>query len=176
MSIRGTRKTILLVSSLIGAVISGIVKADTYEFSYSLHGDSTYHYIAFNGESVLDSNSYRLFTHHLRDRYTNEISACEPRLAITLAELYKRTNKHIIIHSGFRSLETNRREKIGGANQSQHLQCSAVDFELPGYSAELTAIILTSVLDDLWGDHLGGVGVYENTVHLDTGRRRFWKK
>lgn len=168
---------IALALPLISFADAGSQKSDLnhqYELTYSLAGQSAYHHLVFLGNSAVDLSSHLTFSNHLRDDTTKERQACDSRLAITLAEIQRRAKEHIIIWSGFRSETKNKKED--GATLSQHLNCTAVDFQLVHHTAEQTAVIAVGVLNDLWGDHLGGIGINNGTIHLDTGPRRFWRK
>lgn len=78
----------------------------------------------------------------------------------------------IVVTSGYRSPETNRRlESEGAARNSLHLQGKACDITLPGLSARHLGEV---------GRYFqqGGVGFYtaRNFVHIDSGRARTWGK
>jgi uncharacterized protein YcbK (DUF882 family) len=74
----------------------------------------------------------------------------------------------LVIHSGYRSPETNAATE-GAARNSLHMWGMAADFHIPGVS-----------IDDLWQVSAacplsGGVGYYpEGWVHLDVGPKRYW--
>lgn len=77
----------------------------------------------------------------------------------------------IVMHSGYRSPETNARTE-GAARGSLHMQGMAVDFHVPGISMPM----LYSVVRQCSG--IGGIGYYERGdggwLHIDTGWRREW--
>jgi uncharacterized protein YcbK (DUF882 family) len=74
----------------------------------------------------------------------------------------------IVVHSGYRSPETNAATE-GAARNSLHVWGEAVDFHVPGVS-----------IDELWQvcwkcSLSGGVGYYPGGwVHLDVGEKRYW--
>jgi uncharacterized protein YcbK (DUF882 family) len=89
-------------------------------------------------------------------------------LAMVQAQFDRRP---ILVTSGYRTEATNerlRRQGIDAARNSFHLRGCAVDIQMPGVAPASMAD-----LGSLLG--LGGVGVYANFVHLDTGPRRTWK-
>jgi hypothetical protein len=74
----------------------------------------------------------------------------------------------IPINSGHRDPGHNKR--VGGANRSQHIEGKAIDLDVSNMSkAERLRVIKTA-------SALGftGIGVYENSLHLDMGGRRAW--
>lgn len=93
---------------------------------------------------------------------------------------YKRT---MIVNSGFRTVEHNRR--IGGSPNSQHLIGIASDINLPmgefqGFSAKRKEEFLQNVKRKWYeicaADGLGGgVGFYNTFFHLDSRKKKsFW--
>ena len=70
-----------------------------------------------------------------------------------------------IIHSGYRTPETNR--LVGGASKSMHQRGKAVDFRIPGVSNR-------KIYNFLVSKKMGGVGYYKTHIHMDTGRFRTW--
>ena len=74
----------------------------------------------------------------------------------------------IVLHSGFRTPETNemlRRAGAGAAKNSLHLQAKAADISLEGIPPSRLAAAAR-------GTGLGGVGRYRGFVHVDTGPPR----
>jgi uncharacterized protein YcbK (DUF882 family) len=108
----------------------------------------------------------------MRDVQAGEVHPIDLRvyylLAMVQAEFGERP---IFVTSGYRTTATNewlRRQDIDAARNSFHLSGCAVDIQVPGVApASMAGLGL------LLG--LGGVGVYANFVHLDTGPRRTWK-
>ena len=110
----------------------------------------------------------------LRDHYSGEIGAIDPRLFDLLHQvqvLVGGTRPFEVI-SGYRCSTTNAtlRETRGGgvAKNSLHMEGRAIDVRLPGVS-------LTDLRDAAVSLKLGGVGYYAGQfLHLDTGRVRRW--
>lgn len=129
--------------------------------------------IGFTSDKKLNLESREWFDLALRDREAGFIHDCSPRLALTLAEIHRRTGSIIRLHSGYRTKPTN--DKHTGVDNSHHLDCTAVDISLEDMSQPDLAALALVVLTDLWGDKVGGVGVYDSRVHIDVGARRYWE-
>lgn len=110
----------------------------------------------------------------MRDHRTDEVKDIDPRLLDILYDLQQRmeTKSPLIVFSGYRSPATNallRREGIGVARNSLHMQGMAIDLTMPGWS---TRDIARAAL----AYQQGGVGYYprSNFVHIDSGEVRTW--
>lgn len=89
---------------------------------------------------------------------------------------YNDIKRPMIVHSGYRSPQTNARTE-GAVRNSQHLRARAVDFHVDGVSvADLWRLCYSRSL-------AGGLGYYpaptgrpsdEGWVHLDSWERRYW--
>ena len=78
----------------------------------------------------------------------------------------------IIISSCYRAPEYNKR--VGGTPKSQHQQFTAVDFSVAGIAARNVAWHCKALR--VAGGFRGGIGSYNNFVHLDTrGRNATWR-
>ncbi|MGA7354747.1 MAG: D-Ala-D-Ala carboxypeptidase family metallohydrolase [Candidatus Cybelea sp.] len=73
----------------------------------------------------------------------------------------------LIVTSGYRTVKTN--EAIeGAARNSMHCFAKAVDFYVEGVS-------MRELFDVCWAQaRSGGIGFYEDHIHLDSGTRRWW--
>ncbi|MER8455857.1 D-Ala-D-Ala carboxypeptidase family metallohydrolase [Mesorhizobium sp. M1300] len=70
--------------------------------------------------------------------------------------------------SGFRDAARN--ERAGGAKASQHIEGNALDLDVRGKSqAERIKII-----QEARAQGFGGIGIYANSIHIDTGPQRAW--
>lgn len=77
----------------------------------------------------------------------------------------------IMVNSGYRTPSWNK--KIGGATNSQHIQCKAADIVATGWTAsKLHAKILELIADGKMKD--GGLGKYASFVHYDVSTPRRW--
>ena len=76
-------------------------------------------------------------------------------------------HKPLIITSGYRTEATNEATE-GAARNSQHLYARAVDMYVAGVSNR-------ELFDLCWAQGAsGGMGYYDDHVHLDSGTRRWW--
>lgn len=114
----------------------------------------------------------------LRDWRRDELTRIDPDLFDIIWTVYRevRASEPIHVVSAYRSPATNnmlRRRSSGVARNSQHTQGRAMDFFIPGTSAEEIRAAGLRL-------QAGGVGYYprSNTpfVHLDTGSIRMWPR
>lgn len=111
----------------------------------------------------------RLSPNGLRVQHSKVQVAClKPGVLRILKMVERRYGKKPIITSGYRSPKGNRR--AGGARNSQHIFCKAVDIQVEGVSKWKLAKYLRTV------PGRGGVGTYCRTksVHIDIGSVRDW--
>lgn len=97
-----------------------------------------------------------------------QVACLKPGVIRLLKVVERHYGKKPIITSGYRSPNRNRR--AGGAKNSQHIYCKAVDIQVEGVSKWNLAKFLRTV------PGRGGVGTYcrTNSVHLDIGSKRDW--
>ena len=110
----------------------------------------------------------------LRDHYTGEVGAIDPRLFDLLHQVRQLVGgaRPFAVISGFRCAATNetlRTTRGGGvARHSLHMEGRAIDVRLPG-------VALADLRDAAVSLKAGGVGYYAGQfVHIDTGRVRRW--
>ncbi len=111
----------------------------------------------------------RLSPNGLRVQHEKVQVAClKPGVLKILKIVERRYGKKPIITSGYRSPKRNRR--AGGARNSQHIFCKAVDIQVEGISKWQLAKYLRTI------PGRGGVGTYCRTrsVHIDIGKKRDW--
>ena len=111
----------------------------------------------------------RLSPNGLRVQHSKVQVAClKPGVLKILKIVERRYGKKPIITSGYRSPKRNRR--AGGARNSQHIFCKAVDIQVEGVSKWQLAKYLRTI------PGRGGVGTYCRTksVHIDIGSKRDW--
>ena len=111
----------------------------------------------------------RLSPNGLRVQHSKVQVACiKPGVIRLLKMVERRYGKKPIITSGYRSPRGNRR--AGGARNSQHIFCKAVDIQVEGVSKWKLAKFLRTL------PGRGGVGTYCRTksVHIDIGSVRDW--
>ncbi|WP_269929990.1 YcbK family protein [Aminobacter sp. HY435] len=97
-----------------------------------------------------------------------DVACLKPSLVRVLKTVEQRFGKKMIVTSGYRNPERNRRAR--GAKNSQHMYCAAADIQVPGVSKWELATFLRSM------PGRGGVGTYchTNSVHVDVGPERDW--
>jgi len=111
----------------------------------------------------------RLAPHGLvRQRPDVNTSCFKPQLVRLLKAIEAHYRKPVIVTSGYRSPEHNRR--VRGARRSQHMNCAAADIQVEGVSRWELARFARSL------PGRGGVGTYCHTasVHVDIGPERDW--
>jgi uncharacterized protein YcbK (DUF882 family) len=109
----------------------------------------------------------------LRDHFTNKPTAMEPRLLGMLLAAAGNFHSDVVdVVSGFRHPKYNlilRKKGHQVARDSQHTHGNAIDFYVPGITAQAL---------QAWAkaQKLGGVGLYPESgfVHMDTGPIRTW--
>lgn len=132
------------------------------------------------GEEIfLNSNLSLLHTDKInwffRDWREKQSVAMDQSVIMALNNICRDPRLHelpetVYIHSGYRTRATNemlRKRSSSVAKNSLHIQGKAIDFSIPGVSPRLIASIAREILD-------GGVGQYDNFVHIDTGPKREW--
>jgi uncharacterized protein YcbK (DUF882 family) len=98
-----------------------------------------------------------------RDGYP--IVLVHPSLIVLLNTIRRYFDKPVIVNSGYRTRSHNR--AIGGARYSYHCLGMAADIWVPGVSIiDLYSLAL--------GNNVGGIGIYNNFIHLDVGKQRLW--
>jgi len=111
----------------------------------------------------------RLAPNGLRTQHSGVDVAClKPALVRLLKRVEQRYGKPVVVTSGYRSPQRNRRAR--GAKNSLHMYCAAADIQVEGVSKWDLAAYLRSV------PGRGGVGTYCHTksVHIDIGPKRDW--
>jgi uncharacterized protein YcbK (DUF882 family) len=111
----------------------------------------------------------------LRDHYSGEIGAIDPRLFDLLHQVQQLVGgtRPFEVISGYRCAATNAtlRDTRGGgvAKNSLHMEGRAIDVRLPG-------VALAELRDAAVSLKAGGVGFYpgQQFVHIDTGGVRRW--
>ena len=104
----------------------------------------------------------------LKQRENVDVSCFKPQLVRTLKTIERHFGKRVVVTSGYRSPEHNRR--VRGARRSQHMNCAAADILVEGVSKWEIARFARSL------PGRGGVGTYchTNAVHVDVGPERDW--
>lgn len=97
-----------------------------------------------------------------------DVSCLKPSLVRVLKAVEQHYGSKIVITSGYRNTERNRRAR--GAKNSLHMYCAAADVQVEGVSKWELANYVRSM------PGRGGVGTYCHTesVHIDVGPERDW--
>lgn len=97
-----------------------------------------------------------------------DVACLRPSLVRVLKSIESRFGQKVVITSGYRSAERNRRAR--GARNSLHMACAAADIQVAGVSKWTLAEYVRSM------PGRGGVGTYCHTesVHVDVGPERDW--
>jgi uncharacterized protein YcbK (DUF882 family) len=97
-----------------------------------------------------------------------DVGCLKPSLVRMLKGVEQHFGKKMIVTSGYRNPERNR--KARGARNSLHMFCAAADVQVPGVDKWQLARFVRSM------PGRGGVGTYchTNSVHIDVGPERDW--
>jgi uncharacterized protein YcbK (DUF882 family) len=97
-----------------------------------------------------------------------DVACLKPSLVRVLKNVEKHFGKPVIVTSGYRGVDRNRRAR--GARNSLHMYCAAADIQIEGVSKAQLATFMRSM------PGRGGVGTYCHTqsVHVDVGPERDW--
>ena len=123
-------------------------------YEYSLHDQSTYQI----------SEHFKVREFAQKDfRYDRVI--VESELINVLEEIRAHFNKPVIITSGYRTPEYNK--KIGGAKNSQHTKGKAADIKVSGIPAKEVQKYLKNKYPNKYG-----IGSYLNFTHIDVRAKK----
>ena len=100
--------------------------------------------------------------------YDPDISNVKPEVKDRLVAVQKAFGKQLVIVSGFRDPARNAKSK--GAKKSQHMHGNAVDISVRDMSRDERIRLIKAAS----AAGFTGIGVYDNSLHFDTGGRRFW--
>lgn len=128
--------------------------------------------IIYYASGRYDYSALREINYFLRCHYTNKIETIDIKLIDLLSSIQNilGVDKQLQIISGYRSVEYNEYLRSIGrrvSKNSLHLLGLAVDFTLPH-------IKNSELFDIAKSFKIGGVGLYPEFVHVDTGRIRYW--
>lgn len=103
-----------------------------------------------------------------RRGYKPDLSNVKPELLDRFKALQDTFGSSIPVVSGFRDQARNQR--AGGASKSRHIEGDALDLDVSDMSQQerIKLIQTASAMG------FTGIGVYDNSLHIDTGNRRAW--
>ena len=115
------------------------------------------------------------FNQICRDWRRNKIINMDPQLIGILAKVCEESSDNdapvtVELLSGYRTKETNellRQKSDLVAKNSLHIRGKAIDFRLPSLN-------LRKVKEKAQAHASGGLGIYKNFIHIDTGPQRRW--
>jgi len=115
------------------------------------------------------------FDYLCRDWRSNLVKSIDPQLICILAKICDQVTDgdrsiKVEILSGYRTNKTNemlRRKSELVAKNSFHKFGRALDFRLPGINTK-------AVQESAQRHAVGGLGIYKNFIHIDTGPQRRW--
>ena len=127
------------------------------------------------GSLQFSATELKQFNHFCRDWRRDEETSMDPELLKTLSRIchdFHSINAPINVEilSGFRTESTNemlRRKSNLVAQNSFHIKGQALDFRLVGVDDDQMKISAKK-------HAIGGLGIYRNFIHIDTGPRRQW--
>jgi uncharacterized protein YcbK (DUF882 family) len=128
--------------------------------------------ITYFSSGLYDYEALEKINYILRCHYTNEVKAIDPAVLDLLSDIKDTVgrNRQLNIISGYRSPAYNSYLIDAGrrvAKDSLHQRGLAIDFAIEGISNHTLFGIAKS-----FGS--GGVGKYQEFVHIDIGRVRYW--
>lgn len=97
-----------------------------------------------------------------------ETPGLQPRVTELLTGLESAYGQPLNVTSGYRSPEKN--AAVGGAKGSQHMHGNAVDIDVSGMSTDERR----KLIELAQAQGFTGVGIYDNSLHFDTGAERAW--
>lgn len=118
--------------------------------------------------NIAISKNFKLYEFACKDG--SQLVKIDEKLLVLLQRLRDKIDKPMIIHSGYRSVEYNK--KCGGSPKSQHLLGTACDFSVYGMTPKELAVIAEQIGFD-------GIGTYnkQGFVHVDTrGTKARWSE
>lgn len=99
----------------------------------------------------------------------SQLVKLDSKLLNLLQRLRDKINKPLVITSGYRTVEYNK--KVGGIVNSLHTQGKAAD--ISKRSLGMTDAALIKMCQDIG---FGGVIIYDTFIHVDTGKKLFLDK
>jgi len=128
--------------------------------------------IKYCSSGAYDSDAINEINHLMRCHYNNEIKPIDIRTIDLLCDVKDiiGSDKELLIISGYRSRAYNehlRKSGRGVVCNSLHLTGRAIDFRIPKFDTSRLAAIAKTF-------HAGGVGKYQDFIHIDNGRVRYW--
>lgn len=149
----------------------GSLKPDRTINMYNIHTGESLD-IAYAANGRYDVDALDRINYFMRCPYTNKVKTIDVGVLDLLCEIRDSigSREQIRIISGYRSPAYNEYlHSIGRhvAKHSYHMRGLAIDFTFPGFRNRKLSRVAKSF-------RAGGVGTYNNFVHIDTGPVRYW--
>mgnify|MGYP003530709418 CR=1 FL=1 len=100
--------------------------------------------------------------------YTPDTKNLRPSLKQGILDLQEVWGEPLTVISGYRGKARNK--KAGGAKKSQHIHGNAVDIDVSSWSIKKRQKFIMAARKA----GFGGIGTYDDSIHIDKGRRRAW--
>lgn len=147
------------------------LKPDRSLNMYNIHTGESLD-ITYAQDGRYDVDALEKINYLLRCHYTNRVKTIDVGVLDLLCEIKDRigTDEQIKIISGYRSPEYNEYLRSIGrhvAKHSYHMRGLAIDFTFHGFKNSRLSHVAKSF-------YAGGVGTYDEFVHIDTGPVRYW--
>ena len=158
-------------------ISNGILKLDHQSISLTLkniHTDEDM-FLSLPKSLKIDDKSMSKFNYLCRDWRIGKVKKMDPKLLSIIAKICEdcadeEGRAKVEILSAYRSQKTNemlRSQSNLVAKNSFHLLGKALDFRLPGIDNDKLRNSANTRVS-------GGLGIYKNFVHIDTGPQRRW--
>jgi uncharacterized protein YcbK (DUF882 family) len=140
---------------------------------YNIHTDENLKIRYLTTRGAFEPKALSRLNHFFRCHHSNQVGPINPRLYLLIDRLRQQLgaqDRRVELISGFRSEDYNRllRQKSGNvAKNSYHVQGMAADIRLEG-------VPLASIHKTAQQLKAGGVGRYNEFIHVDVGPVRSW--
>lgn len=101
-------------------------------------------------------------------RFAPDLNGVRPEVLTRFQQLQNSFGASVPVVSGFRDPERN--AQAGGAKKSRHIQGDALDLDVSNLSTEQRVDLIRKAR----AAGFAGIGVYPNSIHIDTGAPRAW--
>lgn len=167
-----TKPSLLNSASNFGAEMS-VAEIRSNSNPFLIHNINTKETLNLLDQSMFFSQA--AINEFFRDWRENKTKPIDPRLLFVFKKTIRAASKYsnfgnVNVHSGYRTKSTNemlRTRSNAVAEKSFHILGKAIDFSIDGLSSETLGELVRNQFD-------GGVGVYPNFVHIDSGPKRTW--
>lgn len=137
----------------------GVIPAET----------SAYYRKVLTAAGAPEGRDLPIVTRHQAGRVSApDMKGVQPVVIDRFRQLQRIFGASVPVVSGFRDPDRNRR--AGGAKASQHMHGNALDLDVSGMPVEERIRLIQTAS----AAGFTGIGVYDNSIHIDVGGRRAW--